>query len=157
MANESELRENFILRLFDTIKESNNIVINTISKQTDALNSFGAVVKEGVQNEELKDMIQTHNKVSNEKLNKLTSKVNIMIACVSIAFTISAVSYFIVRSSIDNIINKRLEQHNIVMQDDEHVRETNYTDLEFKINQVLKRIEELHKNDKKDEKYGPTK
>ena len=157
MTNESELRENFILRLFDTIKESNNIVINTISKQTDALDSFGAVVKEGVQNEELKDMIQTHNKVSNEKLNKLTSKVNIMIACVSIAFTISAVSYFIVRSSIDNIINKRLEQHNIVMQDDEHVREKNYTDLEFKINQVLKRIEELHKNDKKDEKYGPTK
>jgi len=157
MTNESELRENFILRLFDTIKESNNIVINTISKQTDALDSFGAVVKEGVQNEELKDIIKDHNKVSNEKLNKLTSKVNIMIACVSIAFTISAVSYFIVRSSIDNIINKRLEQHNIVMQDDEHVRETNYTDLEFKINQVLKRIEELHKNDKKDEKYGPTK
>ena len=157
MANESELRENFILRLFDTIKESNNIVINTISKQTDALDSFGAVVKEGVQNEELKDIIKDHNKVSNEKLNKLTSKVNIMIACVSIAFTISAVSYFIVRSSIDNIINKRLEQHNIVMQDDEHVRETNYTDLEFKINQLLKRIEELHKNDKKDEKYGPTK
>ena len=140
MSNETELRENFILRLFDSIKESNTSVINTISKQTDALDSLGNIVKEGVQNEELKEIIKEHVKENRDLLNKLFSRVNIMIACVSIAFTITAVSYFIVKSSVDNVIDNKLKQHNISMESDETNRKSDHSDLEKQISKILNKI-----------------
>lgn len=154
MTNGIELRESFILRLFDTIKDSNINVVNTLSKQTDALDTLGDVVKEGVQNEELKKLIEKHSTESESKISKLFSRVNIMIACVSIAFGISAISYFVVRSSVDNMINKRLEEHSITMTADDIIRDDNHEDLENKIEEILKLIKTLHKED---EKYGPTK
>ena len=153
MTNGNEIKENFILRLFDSIKESNINVINTISKQTDALDSLSIIVKEGVRNEELKEIIKEHAKSSESLLYKLFSKVNIMIACVSIAFTISAVSYFFIKSSVDHTIDKKIGQYNISMKKDETNRESDHSDIEDQINKIFKKIEELQK----DEKYGPTK
>jgi len=135
------LREDFILRLFDTIKESNTSVINTISKQTDALDSLGDIVKEGVQNEELKEILKEHSDESSEVHSRLFARVNIMIACVTIAFAISAISYFVVRSSVDTMINNRLEQHNITMKSDRTQVDDRYGILEKKIEEILKRIE----------------
>ena len=145
MTNGNEIKENFILRLFDSIKESNVNVINTISKQTDVLDSLSIIVKEGVQNEELKDLLKEHSKESESLLYKLFSKVNIMIACVSIAFTISAVSYFFIKSSVDHTIDKKIGQHNISMKTDKDNRQSDHSYLEKQINEILKKIEKLDK------------
>ena len=133
MTNGLDIRENFILKLFDTIKESNNSVKDTMSKQTDAINSL---VKEGVKNEDLKIIMVG----CDTKLTKLFSRVNLMIACVSIAFAISAVSYFFIRSSVDNMIHNKIEEHNIFLKDDKSGRDSKYDELNKKINEILKNI-----------------
>jgi len=145
MSNEfGGMREDFILRLFDTIKESNSNVINTISKQTDAIESLSSVVKEGVKNEELKEIIVNHVELSNSKIDKLMNRVGIMIACISIAFSISAISYFIVRSSVDTMINKKMNQHSVIMKDDQKSMNLDYERFEDRINKIIETMEKLH-------------
>ena len=141
MANGLDVRENFILKLFDSIKDSNTSVVDILSKQTDAIDSL---VKEGVQNEELKEILKEHSKESSAVHSKLFSRVNLMIACVVIAFSISAISYFFVRSSVDNMIDKRLEQHNITMENDKNNVDDRYKELDTKIEKILDIIEEFH-------------
>jgi len=144
MSNGFDIRENFILKLFDSLKESNSDVMNTLSKQTDAIDSL---VKGGVQNEELKEILKEHSKESSEVHTKLFSRVNLMIACVAIAFTISAISYFFVKSSVDSMIDKRLQQHNVVMENDKDNIDYRYDELSRQIEKILDKIEELHGSD----------
>lgn len=126
--------ENFILRLFDSIKESNDIVINTVSKQTDFLDSLGDVIKEGVQNEELKEILKEHSKDTERNQLKIISRVNIMIACVAISFALLVISYLFVSSSIDNRINSGLSSKTYIEEND---------NLEIKIDRLEKLIEDL--------------
>lgn len=140
-----DTRENFILRLFDTIRESNNAVKSTMSKQTDAIDSL---VKEGVKNEELKEIIKEHSEKSEDILQNIRSRINIMIACVVIAFTIVAVSYLFVRSSIDNTIHKKIDEHFEIMEENKKSDDSKYFDLERKLEMVLRKMNsESEEND----------
>jgi len=109
-----------------------------MDKQTDAIDSL---VKEGVKNEELKEIIKEHSKKSEGKISNIQSRINIMIACVIIAFAIIAISYLFVRSSIDTTIHGKIDQHFEIMEKNEKSINEKYFDLERKMEMILRKMD----------------
>lgn len=138
-----------IIKLFDTLRDTDSQLIRRVEKETDALISMGHNL------DKIKSVIDEHAKYSNDTLRDLavcseesetkhkeileivknTSKrVWTMIIVVGVAFSLMAVSYMVVRNSVETMINDKIR-----FSDPEHDK------LVEQIKNLQDEVERLHK------------
>lgn len=116
-----------IIKLFDTLKESNTSLASKVEKQTDALVALGNKLdKINSKTENMSKSFDEHSttaKATNEcteeteekvrliwdKVKTMSKSVNTMIVVVCVAFGLLVMSYYFVRSNIETMIDKRIE------------------------------------------------
>jgi len=143
MNSESQLVSNaeLFLKLFEMLKDAQYGTQQNLEKQTVAIATLSSYLKEGVQLEEIKKMVEEHDKESGNVLNdidscteainkrsesldtNLSSKIDVatnkidtvksridkIIIVIGVAFALLAISYFVVRSNIESIIDKQIK------------------------------------------------
>jgi len=135
------INTDIVLKLFDTLKETDKDLTAKIEKQTEALVSIGHNInniKDGVTQHlldskglaECSETTETTVKTILEKVKKMHKSVWIMIAVVGISFSLMTIAYFVVRSSIEDIVHTKVKE----MQ---NIPDSNI--------ELIKQIEELKK------------
>jgi len=132
MSNEdtSRITADLVLKLFDTLKDSNSHLKHSVEKQTDAIIHLTGLLKEGVKPSDLKKIIDEYNMHSSSHLDNidtctgtiksksdvilsllkvLSKKINTMILVVSISAGLMTMAYFFVSNSVNNIVDKKIE------------------------------------------------
>lgn len=165
--NRSRIDIELILTLFDTLKESNDKIGQQVEKQTDAIIRLSGFIKEGVQPEDLKKMLEEHNIHSGEHLdnidtctetvekntnnienllNKISGRIKTMITVVVAAFAVLMISFvvanFFVKATVEKEIAEKLEA---VIDQDQDKELTNW-ELIQEIEKIRKQIEEMKKD-----------
>lgn len=151
-----------ILTLFDTLKESNDNIGKAVEKQTDAIIKLSGFIKEGVQPEDLRKMIEDHHTHSGKHLDnidtctetvekntnnieniltKINSRVKTMITVVIASFAVLMISFivanFYVKATVEREIAEKLEA---VINQDEDENLTHY-ELIQEIERIRKEIQ----------------
>ncbi len=121
---DDRLSGNLILRLFDTLKDTNR-------ENTRAIESLSNSIAELIViNNEKSTLIQPAIK----SIYSIKNRVTIMIACVCIAFTLMVISYYFVSSSVENMVKKSIES-----------TEHHHGENTISSKDLLKRTDELRK------------
>lgn len=135
---ENRIATDVVVKLFDTLKDANGHMQKSVEKQTEAIMHLTGLIKEGVQPDEIKKIIESHAKESGIKLddldtcteavhdrseeiaNLLKDKiipsikdlrkwVGTMILVVCVTFSVMTISYFFVKDNVETMINNKIE------------------------------------------------
>lgn len=126
VADDDKISENIALKLFDQVK-------NASDQNTDALKDLTRVVgdltkcidKQPDLNDMVRMCIDRGHAVSDitktvketrSVVKDLHSRVGIMLITVTITFTVMALSYFLVRNSVENMIDRRITEIHKVLE-----------------------------------------
>lgn len=129
---DSRIATDLIVKLFDTLKESNSHLKSSVEKQTEAIIHLTSFIKEGVKPEDIKKLIENHNVQADDAIDKindidtctetiqdksnvilellgsLSKKVTTMITIVCIAFSLMVISYIFVSNSMDKMVYEKI-------------------------------------------------
>jgi hypothetical protein len=138
---------NIILELFNTLRDTDRDLSAKVEKQTDAIVTIGHNVSN------IKDDIKQHLTDSKgmaectettestvlkiwEKVKTMHKSVIAMITIVTVAFGLMVLAYFIVRNSVEDMIDSKIKQTQQIP--------TNNDVLVKEIEELRKQIKELH-------------
>jgi predicted PurR-regulated permease PerM len=114
--NDSRVNTDLVIKLFDTLKESDSSLRYQVDKQTDAIVSLSNAVSAIKANSPKIDTIQ--NDAENTRKNTksileivtgMSKSVKTMIIVVSVAFGLMTLAYFFVKSNVESMIDKKLQ------------------------------------------------
>lgn len=162
---DSRIPTELIVKLFDTLKESNKDVKITVDKQTDAIVHLSSLLKEGVTLDDLKKLIEEHHTHSgghlddidtctetiedNSKtilglLKSMSKRVNTMIIVVIITFSVMAISYLFVSNSVEHMIKNQIDES---IHTEESIFEDDHSNISKQIEEMRKMIRGFHDED----------
>lgn len=114
--NDSRVNTDLVIKLFDTLKESDSSLRYQVDKQTDAIVSLSNAVSAIKANSPKIDTIQNdaENTMKNTKsileiVTGMSKSVKTMIIVVSVAFGLMTLAYFFVKSNVESMIDKKLQ------------------------------------------------
>jgi ABC-type Na+ efflux pump permease subunit len=166
----NRITTDLVVKLFDTLKESNSHLKSSVEKQTEAILHLTSFMKEGVKPDELKKIIETHDsnaagaittlkdidtctETIQDKSNiiltlieGLSKKVTTMITIVCIAFSLMVVSYIFVSNSMDKMVFEKITK---VMETKMPATDKNTKNILTEIENIRKEMERLHSGDKR--------
>jgi len=142
-----------LLKLFDTLKEADKLLVSKIEKQTDAI----ITITHSVEN--IKESVNKHidhtDSISDsskeamstikliwDKTRKMYKSVNTIMIGIVIAFGLMTISYYFVRSSIENMVTHEISKTEIQFNQDAN----NYEDLSVQIEELRRMMKELQPN-----------
>jgi hypothetical protein len=136
MAND-DLRSGALLKLFDTLKESQDNLQHAVDRQSNTITTLTSYLKEGVQLSEIKKLLEEHDKEAASQLEDLDtctgaintksealeksntaiitlltsikSRIDKVFIVIGVTFALLTVSYFVVRGNIDNIVDNKVK------------------------------------------------
>jgi DNA-binding transcriptional MerR regulator len=142
MAND-DLRSGALLKLFDTLKESQDNLQHAVDRQSNTITTLTSYLKEGVQLAEIKKIIEEHDKEASEKLEdldsctgtintksealeksnatiisllaSLKSRTDKVLITIGVAFALVVMSYFFVKSNVDSMIDTKIKASSVTM------------------------------------------
>lgn len=159
---DSRIPTELIVKLFDTLKESNKDVKATVDKQTDAIVHLSSLIKEGVKPEDLKKILEEHHLHSGKHLDDIdtctetindnsgkiltllkgmTKKINTMILVVSITFGLMVISYLFVSNSVETMIKTQIDKS---IQSEENAFYDEHGDISKQIDEIREMIRGFH-------------
>lgn len=135
----NEANAAFYLKLFEMLKDAQNGTQQTLNKQSDAIASLMSYLKEGVQLDEIKKMIEDHDKEAvttlteidtcTEAINKrseslelkivgllqtIKSRIDKTLIVITVVFSLMAISYLFVKNNVENMIDAKIGKPSIV-------------------------------------------
>lgn len=137
MMMNNEANAAFYLKLFDMLKDAQLGTQQTLNKQSETITTLTSYLKEGVQLEEIKKIFEEHDKESlseidscTETINKrsvsietafsikldsvmnilhvIKSRIDKMFIVVAVVVAVLAGSYFIVRASVEHMVDTKI-------------------------------------------------
>jgi DNA-binding transcriptional MerR regulator len=163
----SRIPMDLIIKLFDTLKESNTDLKANVNKQTDAIVHLSSLLKEGVTLDELKRILDEHNTHAGKHLDtidtctesiqdnsgkilstlsRMGKRVNTMIIVVVVTFSLMAISYLFVSSSVENMIKTEIKKS--VSTEESYIYDPGHNQITHQIDELRQMIENLRKDNK---------
>ena len=162
--DESRIQTEVVLKLFDTLRDSNGHLKATIDKQTEAIVHLSHLMREGTKPAEVKALLEKHNESAGAQLNDIdtctdtindksdtilnvlqsvSKKINNTLIVICVAFSLLIISYYYVRSHVDVLVDKKIKANieQIVKIPAENKQLIN------EIEKLRKEIEELKRED----------